>query len=84
MGQSEEGSSIQALNLEYLFYWLFWLNFALGLMNLLPIVPLDGGYVFLNTPLLQKNKKARDAIVTAVSLFVLFLILWELIIPRII
>ncbi len=72
------------LNLEYLFYWLFWLNFALGLMNLLPIVPLDGGYVFLNTPLLQKNKKARDAIVTAVSLFVLFLILWELIIPRII
>ena len=45
---------------------------ALGLMNLLPIVPLDGGYVLLNTPLLQKNRKARDAIVTAVSLFVLF------------
>ncbi|MCL5874293.1 MAG: site-2 protease family protein [Candidatus Thermoplasmatota archaeon] len=73
-----------SLNLEYLFYWLFWLNFALGLMNLLPIVPLDGGYVFLNTPLLQKNKKARDAIVAAVSLFVLFLILWEVIIPHII
>ncbi len=72
------------LNFEYLFYWLFWLNFALGLMNLLPIVPLDGGYVFLNTPLLQKNKKARDAIMTAISLFVLFLILWEIIIPRII
>lgn len=72
------------LNLEYLFYWLFWLNFALGLMNLLPIVPLDGGYVFLNTPLLQKNKKARDTIVAAVSLFVLFLILWEIIIPHII
>jgi membrane-associated protease RseP (regulator of RpoE activity) len=72
------------LNLEYLFYWLFWLNFALGLMNLLPIVPLDGGYVFLNIPALQKNKKARDAIVAAVSLIVLFLILWELIGPRII
>jgi membrane-associated protease RseP (regulator of RpoE activity) len=72
------------LNLEYLFYWLFWLNFALGLMNLLPIVPLDGGYVFLNMPFLQKNKKTRDAVVTAVSLFVLFLILWEIIIPRII
>jgi membrane-associated protease RseP (regulator of RpoE activity) len=72
------------LNAEYLFYWLFWLNFALGLTNLLPIVPLDGGYVFLNTPSLQKNKKARDAIVTAVSLLVLFLILWQFIIPRII
>lgn len=71
------------LNLEYLFYWLFWLNFALGLTNLLPIVPLDGGYVFLNTPALQKNKKARDAIVTAVSLIVLFLILWEFIVPHI-
>ena len=73
-----------SLNLEYLFYWLFWLNFALGLMNLLPIVPLDGGYVFLNMPLLQKNRKARDALVAAVSLFVLFLILWEVIIPHII
>jgi membrane-associated protease RseP (regulator of RpoE activity) len=72
------------LNLEYLFYWLFWLNFALGLMNLLPIVPLDGGYVFLNIPVLQKNKKARDAIVAGFSLLVLFLILWELIGPRII
>ncbi|MEM0133789.1 MAG: site-2 protease family protein [Thermoplasmatales archaeon] len=72
------------LNLEYLFYWLFWLNFALGLMNLLPIVPLDGGYVFLNIPALQKNKKVRDAIVAAVSLIVLFLILWEIIGPRII
>jgi membrane-associated protease RseP (regulator of RpoE activity) len=73
-----------SLNLEYLFYWLFWLNFALGLMNLLPIVPLDGGYVFLNIPFLQKNRKARDAMVAAVSLFVLFLILWEVIIPHII
>ncbi len=72
------------LNLEYLFYWLFWLNFALGLMNLLPIVPLDGGYVFLNMPALQKNKRARDAIVAGFSLLVLFLILWELIGPRII
>lgn len=70
-------------NLEYLFYWLFWLNFALGLTNILPIVPLDGGYVLLNTPLLQRNKKLRDAVVAAVSLSVLFLILWQFIIPRI-
>jgi membrane-associated protease RseP (regulator of RpoE activity) len=71
------------LNMEYLFYWLFWLNFALGLTNILPIVPLDGGYVLLNTPILQKNKRMRDALVAAVSLSVLFLILWQFIIPRI-
>jgi membrane-associated protease RseP (regulator of RpoE activity) len=76
-------SNFFSLNLEYLFYWLFWLNFALGLTNILPIVPLDGGYVLLNTPSLQKNKKARDAIVATVSLLVLFLILWEFIIPHI-
>jgi membrane-associated protease RseP (regulator of RpoE activity) len=76
-------SNVFSLNAEYLFYWLFWLNFALGLTNILPIVPLDGGYVLLNTPSLQKNKKARDAIVATVSLFVLFLILWEFIIPHI-
>ncbi|MEM0127584.1 MAG: site-2 protease family protein [Thermoplasmatales archaeon] len=71
------------LNLEYLFYWLFWLNFALGLTNILPLVPLDGGYVLMNTPALQKSKRTRDAIVAAVSLIVLFLLLWEIIFPRI-
>lgn len=71
------------LNMEYLFYWLFWLNFALGLTNILPIVPLDGGYVLLNTPALQKNRRTRDAIVAAVSLIVLFLLIWEIVVPRI-
>ncbi|MEM3205332.1 MAG: site-2 protease family protein [Thermoplasmatales archaeon] len=71
------------LNLEYLFYWLFWLNFALGLTNILPLVPLDGGYVLMNTPALQKSKRRRDAIVAVVSIIVLFLLLWEIIIPRI-
>ncbi|MEM0167631.1 MAG: M50 family metallopeptidase, partial [Thermoplasmatales archaeon] len=71
------------LNLEYLFYWLFWLNFALGLTNILPLVPLDGGYVLMNTPALQKSKRRRDAIVAIVSIIVLFLLLWEIIIPRI-
>ncbi|MGC8644828.1 MAG: site-2 protease family protein [Thermoplasmata archaeon] len=71
------------LNFEYLFYWLFWLNFALGLTNILPIVPLDGGYVLLNTPALQRSKRTRDAIVATISLIVLFLLIWEIVIPRI-
>lgn len=71
------------LNMEYLFYWLFWLNFALGLTNLMPIVPFDGGYYLMNVSFLQKNKKLRDAVVTLVSLSLVFLILWQFIAPRI-
>lgn len=69
--------------LEETFYWLFWLNFALGLTNVLPIVPLDGGYVLMNIPVLNKNEKLRNYIVAAVSLIILFLIMWQIIIPRI-
>lgn len=68
---------------ELTLYWLFWLNFALGLTNVLPIVPLDGGYVLMNMPVLNKNERLRNAIVGIVSLIILFLILWQLIIPRI-
>ena len=27
-------------------YWIFWLNLAVGLFNVLPIIPLDGGFLF--------------------------------------
>ncbi|MCU0853207.1 MAG: site-2 protease family protein, partial [Thermoplasmata archaeon] len=27
-------------------YWIFWLNLMIGLTNVLPAVPLDGGYIF--------------------------------------
>ncbi len=81
--QSSLIASPIVLNLEYLSYWLFWLNFALGLTNILPLVPLDGGYVLLNIPFLQKNQKLRNSIVAFVGLAVLFLIVWQLVIPRI-
>ncbi len=73
-------------------YWIFWLNLMVGLTNVLPAVPLDGGYLFrdLVDYLLSKTGKAytpeqRDRIVGSLTLFLAFvvlgLILWQLIGP---
>jgi membrane-associated protease RseP (regulator of RpoE activity) len=29
-----------------LFYWLFWLNFMVGVFNVVPMLPLDGGHMY--------------------------------------
>jgi membrane-associated protease RseP (regulator of RpoE activity) len=76
------------------FYWLFWINMMVGLTNTLPAVPLDGGYLFKDGLdwLISKvrrglKKEKREEYVSTVSfllaLFVLALILWQLIGPRI-
>ncbi len=75
-------------------YWLFWLNVMLGATNALPAVPLDGGYIFRDgmDALLEKVRKGmsaekREKVIRATSytlaLFVLALILWQFIGPRI-
>ncbi len=75
-------------------YWLFWLNVMLGATNALPAVPLDGGYIFkdaLESLVVRLRRgignEARDKIVRQISytsaLFILALILWQLIGPRI-
>ena len=75
-------------------YWIFWLNLMLGLTNVLPAVPLDGGYIFRDGMdfILVKlrrgsSKEERDKMVGSITLFlallVLTLILWQLIGPRI-
>lgn len=80
--------------LANLFYWLFWLNLMVGLTNTLPAVPLDGGHIFkdsLDTVIAKMrrrlNEKERERYVRTISIsiafFVLFLILWQLIGPRI-
>jgi membrane-associated protease RseP (regulator of RpoE activity) len=73
-------------------YWIFWLNLMVGLTNVLPAVPLDGGYLFRDFMdyLLSKTgrtytKEQRDKIVgnvvLALALVVLGLILWQLVGP---
>jgi membrane-associated protease RseP (regulator of RpoE activity) len=74
-------------------YWIFWLNLMVGLSNALPAVPLDGGYIFkdwLDSFLgrmkafsnLEKRTKVVDWIGLVVAFTILFLILWQVIGPR--
>ena len=76
-------------------YWVFWLNLMVGLSNALPAVPLDGGYIFkdwLDT-ILGKSKKYQDEekrtsvvnrVTVTLAFMVLFLILWQVIGPRVV
>ena len=77
------------------FYWIFWLNLMVGLTNALPAVPLDGGFIFADgvTGVLDKFKsgmsQARkegivDNLVGFLAFSVLFLIVWQLIGPRLV
>jgi len=73
-------------------YWIFWLNLMVGLTNVLPAVPLDGGYIFRDaiSYLLDKTgRKYTDAekeritgsVAISLALLVLFLIIWQLVGP---
>jgi membrane-associated protease RseP (regulator of RpoE activity) len=74
-------------------YWIFWLNFALGTFNVLPAIPLDGGYLFKDgmTVLVgrirkswrkEKREEIAAKITLGMSLLVLASILSLILIPR--
>lgn len=83
-------TSNSALEIKYnflsfiygLFYWIFLLNIGVGLINLLPLGPVDGGQMIRASILDRfKNKKSALKLVSFISLFALLLLLLNIIGP---
>ena len=64
--------------LNDLLSWIFILSFGIGLANLLPLGPVDGGRML---SLVFNKKKYLSVVVKYLSLFVLFLLLFNLFFP---
>jgi len=69
-------------------YWIFWLNLLVGLFNILPMVPLDGGFLFNDAvgSLVKRIKRnisdeKREKIVKNISLVVSLIILFLILFP---
>ncbi len=73
-GNSElKGKTVQWFSM--LFFWLFILNFGVGLFNLLPLGPVDGGRMFLVASLgIFKNEEKAQKVWKIAMWTVLFLI----------
>jgi membrane-associated protease RseP (regulator of RpoE activity) len=74
-------------------YWLAWMNLLLGMSNALPLVPLDGGLLFRDFAASIAARFRRGwtsaqldgfggKAVTASSLVVLLLLVWQFVVPR--
>jgi membrane-associated protease RseP (regulator of RpoE activity) len=55
--------------------WIFMLNFGIGLVNLLPAVPLDGGYILRGLLERKMKKKTAKRISYAIAIFTLAMII---------
>lgn len=58
--------------------WIFVLNLGIGMFNLLPLVPLDGGYMFRGLLELRMSKRRARQLSNSFSLFLLFILLLNL------
>ena len=72
-------------------FWMFWINLLLGMTNLLPLIPFDGGYIFKDvvegiTKRLGISRWASvaSALTAAASIIIVGLLIWQLIGPMII
>ncbi|MEM3396613.1 MAG: site-2 protease family protein [Thermoplasmata archaeon] len=74
------------------FYWLFWINLMVGLTNTLPSLPLDAGYLVRDGLYIllgrtkatkEKTEKIVKYAMLGIGLLVLFMILFQIIGPRI-
>ncbi len=70
---------LQFLFLYHLLFWAFVFSIGIGLVNLLPLKPLDGGLFF--EELLGKFTRKNKIIVKAVSITMLLLLLFNLVGP---
>jgi membrane-associated protease RseP (regulator of RpoE activity) len=58
--------------------WIFVLNLGIGMFNLLPLVPLDGGYMFRGLLELRMSRRRARQLSNYFSLFLLFVLLLNL------
>ncbi len=72
-------------------FWMFWINLLLGMTNLLPLIPFDGGYIFKDvvegiTKRLGISRWASvaSAATAVASIIIVGLLIWQLIGPMII
>ena len=66
--------------LSDLLFWIYFLNFAIGTFNLLPMKPLDGGYLFENLLSYIMPEVAYKPIVTFMSFFMGIIIVVSLVV----
>lgn len=66
--------------LSDLLFWIYFLNFAIGTFNLLPMKPLDGGYLFENLLSYIMPEGAYKPIVTFMSFFMGIIIVVSLVV----
>jgi len=72
-----------------LLFWIFWLNLVVALFNVLPMIPLDGGFIFTDiirtlTSKLSLSEERKERIVRNISFITSILTLFIVLYPWIV